>query len=53
MPFVFDESPALTVAHVPFVLDAMLGTDIIRAHLKRVVDRIDHQRLEVVVAFCE
>ena len=42
MPFVLDQSPAFAVAHVPFVLDAMLGTHIVRTHLEGVVDRVDH-----------
>jgi hypothetical protein len=50
MPFVLDQSPAFAVAHVAFVLDAMLGTDIVRAHLERVVDGVDHNRFEVVIS---
>ncbi len=50
MPFVLHESPTFAVAHVTFVLDAMFGTDIVRAHFEGVVDRVDHKRLEVVVA---
>ncbi len=50
MPFVLHQSPAFTVAHVPLVLDAMLGTDIVRAHLESVVDGVDHNRFEVVIS---
>ncbi len=50
MPFVLDESPAFAVAHVAFVLDAMLGTDIVRTHLESVVDGVDYNRFEVVIA---
>ncbi len=50
MPFVLNQSPAFAVAHVAFVLDTMLRTDIVRAHLEGVVDGIDHNRFEVVIS---
>ncbi len=50
MPFVLDQCPAFAMAHVALVLDAMLGTDIVRTHLESVVDGVDHNRFEVVIA---
>lgn len=50
MPLVLDQGPALAVSHVAFVVDAMLGANIIAAHLEGIVDCVDDNGLEIVLS---
>ena len=50
VPFVLHQGPALAVAHVAFVFDVVLGADVLAAELEGVVDRVDDDRLERMVA---
>ncbi len=47
---VVDQRPALAVAEIRLVLDFELGADVVRAHAVGVVDRVDDDGLERVLA---
>jgi len=50
MEFVVDQGPALAVAEVGLMLDLELGADVVAAHPVGVVDRIDDDGLERMLA---
>ena len=51
MPLVFNQRPAFSMAEVTLVVNVMLGANMIAAHFESVVDSVDNDRLEVMIAF--